>query len=370
MNKSVVFIGIFFSFLIAKNPGDSLVWNAVHNFYNYETETAISILDSARISFPENPKVYFTWVAAKMLHGEANYSTKKTYTILSNSLSEIIPVLQSLKKQYPNDPEIKLYLGCAVGLKARVSLGRKQWISTLINAYKGFRMIREVALKNPELIDAQLPIGIVEYYASLNPGLIRFGAKLMGINAHRNSGLAKIKNAALNGDFSKIEAKKIHAFLCLWVEDDPESALTPSRELREEFPQNLFFGIMYLESLIRMKKYTEAKKLMDLLNVELELLTSIQQEWYKSYLLYELAVYQFLHGEFSEALINVEKAIHNYKAELDIILGNAILLKGIINDIIGNREIALRAYEKVIKLDNNSSAIKKAEKFKNSPFTN
>ena len=102
-----------------------------------------------------------------MLHGEANYSTKKTYTILSNSLSEIIPVLQSLKKQYPNDPEIKLYLGCAVGLKARVSLGRKQWISTLINAYKGFRMIREVALKNPELIDAQLPIGIVEYYASL-----------------------------------------------------------------------------------------------------------------------------------------------------------------------------------------------------------
>ena len=114
----------------------------------------------------------------------------------------------------------------------------------------------------------------------------------------------------------------------------------------------------------------EGQKLIDLLNVELELLTSIQQEWYKSYLLYELALYQFLHGKFSEALINVEKAIHNYKAELDIILGNAILLKGIINDRIGNREIALSAYEKVIKLDNNSSAIKKAEKFKNSPFTN
>ena len=83
MNKSVVFIGIFFSFLKAKNTGDSLVWNAVHNFYNYETKTAISILDSARISFPENPKVYFTWVAAKMLHGEASAISSLNILVLS-----------------------------------------------------------------------------------------------------------------------------------------------------------------------------------------------------------------------------------------------------------------------------------------------
>ncbi len=45
--------------------------------------------------------------------------------------------------------------------------------------------------KNPELIDAQLPIGIVEYYASLNPGLIKLGAKLMGISVDRDKALVK-----------------------------------------------------------------------------------------------------------------------------------------------------------------------------------
>ena len=61
--------------------------------------------------------------------------------------------------------------------------------------------------------------------------------------------------------------------------------------------------------------------------------------------------------------------IKNYKAELDIILGNAFLLRGLIHDILGERKIALAAYEEVIKLDNHSSAIRKAKKFKKSPHT-
>ena len=370
LNKVIVSLGLYLSILTAAQPGDMLVWRAVNAFYNYETAHAISILDSARIEYPENPLTHFTWAAAQMLHAEANYTTERTYLILSTSLNEIIPILIRLEVKYSQDPEYRLYLGCAIGLRARVSLGRKQWLSTLVNAFKGFRLIQAVARRNPELIDAQLPMGIVEYYAGLNPGFIQLGAKLMGIGANRAGGLAKIEKAAGRGEFSRIEAKKIFAFLSMWVEDDPESALDYSRDLRVEYPQNLFFGIMYLESLIRTKNYTEAKKLMNMLERELVLLSSIQQGWYKSYLQYELALYKFLHEDYTEALQNVDEAIHNYKAELDIFLGNAWLLKGMIHDRKGNREEAIQAYRACINLDNNSAAIKRGKEYLNSPFKN
>ena len=241
LNRTAVSLGLYLSILSATQPGDTLVWKAVNAFYNYETAEAITILDSARIEYPDNPHAHFTWVAARMLHSEANHATENTYSVLSKSLDTVIPVLKMLKNKYPQDPEYGLYLGCAIGLRARVSLGRKQWLSTLVNAYKGFRLIQDVARNNPDIVDAQLPVGIVEYYAGLNPGFIQLGAKLMGIDANRKGGLAKIEKAAAQGEFSWIEAKKIVAFITLWMEDDPRSALLHSRDLREKFPKNYFY---------------------------------------------------------------------------------------------------------------------------------
>ena len=368
LNRTAVSLGLYLSILSATQPGDTLVWKAVNAFYNYETAEAITILDSARIEYPDNPHAHFTWVAARMLHSEANNSTENTYSVLSKSLDTVIPVLKMLKNKYPQDPEYGLYLGCAIGLRARVSLGRKQWLSTLVNAYKGFRLIQDVARNNPDIVDAQLPVGIVEYYAGLNPGFIRLGAKLMGIDANRKGGLAKIEKAAAQGKFSWIEAKKIVAFITLWMEDDPRSALLHSRDLREKFPKNYFYGILFLECLIRMEKDEEAQTLLSELEEELPFLTSIQQDWYWSYLKYELALFQFLHGKDDTALKNVEEALGNYHAELDVILGNAWLLKGMIHDRKGNREEAKQAYQVCISLDNNTTAITKAKKYLNSPF--
>ena len=134
LKKILICICLSCSFLIASHPGDMLVMEAVGAFYNYETAKSITMLDSARIEYPDNPLAHFTWVAAHMLHSEANNSTEETYRIINQSLDTVIPILKTLEKKFPEDPVYRLYLGCAIGLRARVSLGRKQWISTLINA--------------------------------------------------------------------------------------------------------------------------------------------------------------------------------------------------------------------------------------------
>ena len=95
---------------------------------------------------------------------------------------------------------------------------------------------------------------------------------------------------------------------------------------------------------------------------------SIQQGWYFSYYRYELALFQFLHRDYDIALLLVEEAINHYHAELDIVLGNAWLLKGMIHDRKGNRDEAKQAYTACMKLYNHSVAVKRARQYLQSPF--
>ena len=97
----------------------------------------------------------------------------------------------------------------------------------------------------------KLPIGIVEYFSGLNPGLVQWTAKLVGLEATKQAGLEKIELAASSGEFANVEAKKIVTFLSLWVENDIKTALNYSDDLHRDFPKNYFFTIMYLESLIK-----------------------------------------------------------------------------------------------------------------------
>ena len=123
--KILLLFGIHIATLLGMHPGDSLVVKAANAFYNFETNKAITILDSARIKYPNNPLLHFTWVAAQMLHSEANNSINDTYIIINNSLDEVIPILKKMHNKSPEDPMYNLYLGCATGLSARINLGKK-----------------------------------------------------------------------------------------------------------------------------------------------------------------------------------------------------------------------------------------------------
>ena len=360
MRKIIHYLLIHVMVLGVHFPGDKEVMKGVELFYNYQTAEAVEILAQARKNFPENPRAHFTWAAARMLDSEAHKPVIESYEILEGDLNEIIPILKYLSDSHSDVPEYDLYLGSAIGLKARINLGKKEWVSTLVNAYRGFQIIRRIEREYPDLMDAKLPIGIVEYFSGLNPGLVQWTAKLIGLEATRQAGLEKIELAVSEGEFANVEAKKIITFLSLWVENDIKTALRHSDDLHRDFPKNYFFTIMYLESMIKSGEKDGVLNLVSKLERELEFLTPIQREWYKSYLDYEKSQYYFHNSEFEKALHYVDLSIDEYHAELDIILSHALLLKGKLYDIKHEREKAIFLYKKCVKLDNYSSAIDEA----------
>ncbi|RMF08208.1 MAG: hypothetical protein D6762_06150 [Candidatus Neomarinimicrobiota bacterium] len=354
--------------LSAAVPGDSLVWVGVRQFYNYSTAEAIQTLTEARALYPDNPTVHLTWAAALWLHSQAHDPVDQTYEVLENALRDIVPVYQELVERHPGHPVYQLYYGSAIGLQARVDLGKKEWFSTLVHAYRGFRIIQEVAEDHPELMDAQLPIGIVETYASMSSFLVKWSASLFGLEADQEEGMTKIVRAADSGEFSWIEASSVASFLYLWVFNQPEEAYRFSRRLVASFPRNFYFQIMYLESMIRLGKESDIPGKLEELQQYLPQLTPIQQAWYGGYLAYEQGLWAFSRGDITTAHERAAWAVSHYGAELDVILGNAWLLKGMCEDLEGQRSRARTSYQRCLELDNLTTAMDQARTYLKQPF--
>ncbi|MBE76930.1 MAG: hypothetical protein CMG41_04245 [Candidatus Marinimicrobia bacterium] len=369
MIKSIVcFISIIsFSFAI-DNDGDSLVMEGVRSFYNYEFDKSIDILNEARLQYPDHPGVHFIWSSSKYYISQGIDPVHATYDTLDKVLNQIEPIYKRFIEKEPSNNEYKLYLGSTRGLKARSSLGNKDWISVLVEAYRGFSVIEKVAEEDPELIDAQLPIGIVEYYASVSNIFIRWAVNLYGLESSKEMALEKIANAAKNSKWAWIEASGIISFIYLWLEDMPHEAIPYARRLSNEFPNNFYFNILYLESLIKTNMIADARSLTKQLDKKFEPLTRRQKDWYGPYLDYEKALLLFYENNYLKALPLIDEAIDNYSGELDIILGNLFLLKAKALDIQGNRSEAVKYYNKCVDLNNFSSAIEESDKYLSVPY--
>ena len=349
--------------------GDTLVKKGVYAFYNYEFDKAVELLTEARDRFPEHPGVHLIWAASRWVRSQANLPVEETYNILHDDLKEVRPVYDDLVEKFEYDPSYKLYQGSALGLSARVALGKKQWFRTLFQSYKGFTIIKDVAKESPDMKDAQLPIGIVEYFAGISSPLFSWAVRLYDLEPSTESGINRIALAANEGHWSWIEAKAILSNLYLWVENDPILALQHAKDLASKFPNNFYFNLLYLESLIRTNDIYLSQIIIEDMQNKSSNLTTRQMEWYLPYLDYERALLSFYQKDYVNALEKVNKTINEYTAELDIVLGNAYLLQGMCYDRLDQRGKAKGSYMDCIALNNFSGSIKIARDYLKKPFS-
>ena len=367
MKYSFILITLF-SILNGQRLGDVEVRLGADAFYNYEYEKSVKILDNARKKYPNHPGVHIAWVAARWRSDESTLSRKDVYKNFDKNLDDIELIYDSLLMENPSDPEYLLYSGTTKGLKARILLGQKKWISTLFSAYRGFRIIQKVEEMDSTLLDLYLPIGIVEYYAGMSNVLIKAGAELFGLEASKIEGLRKMEIAATQSPWAWTEATSILSFIYQFVDIDIERGYLLSKKLVEKYPNNYDYKIHYVQSLLQKGDLQLARKKLEELNRSLPKQRPRHQELFTSYVYYLWAYYHYLNGDEGKALSFSNSSIYNYYSDLDAFLGEAYLLKGKIMDKQGKRMEAVIAYKKCIKLGNYTYAIQLAEKYLNDPF--
>ncbi|MBT6937273.1 MAG: hypothetical protein HN982_06790 [Candidatus Marinimicrobia bacterium] len=349
--------------------GDDTLKLGVQAMYNYEYDTAIHYTNLVKDHYPDNPGAPLVWAAAKWIKTQANSTTEASTDTLELYISKVIPIYESMVERHSDDPIYQLYFGSAKGLSARISLGEKNWIQTLIRAYSGFSLIEDAYKQNPDLKDALLPFGIVEYYGGISSSFIQWLIDVYGLNPSISAGLNKMEEAAEQSSWAWIEAKGILSFLYLWVENQPSWALKHTTDLVEAFPNNYYFYLLHLESVIRTGNKNESIIILSK-NKQMEsVLTPRQLSWYKPYALYEKALFEYEFGDLDTSLEYALMVTNDYDAELDIILGNALLHAGKIYDLKNRRNEAISFYNTCIELNNFSASMSIAKKYIQTPFT-
>jgi len=351
-----------------QREGDDLIWEGIHAFYNYESEKSVRVLSTARDQYPDHPVVHFTWAVAEWLKAQAYDGVEESYASLEQSLNEVIPVYEDLVHQFPKEPLYQLYLAASKGLKARVHLGKKEWLGVVFEGIKGYRSVASVYRQYPELWDAYFPLGMLNYYVGISSPIVRFLAGLFGLEADKEIGLSQIQLSAEKGEFSWIEANFTLIFIYLWIDDDYESSLPLTFRFRELFPASIYNQHLYTESLIRVGRLDEAEENLDLTFQMVEDLPPISKRGWIPTLKYQRALLEFHRKEYNNSLVWVTESINEFHTELDTPLGFGYVLRGNIYDIKDQRKLAVTDYRAALDLANYTSAMRHAKKYLQKPF--
>tara|TARA_B100000029_G_scaffold514878_1_gene619434 strand:- start:6192 stop:7319 length:1128 start_codon:yes stop_codon:yes gene_type:complete len=370
-NRSIYILLFFLCTSFASDrPGNGRLWEGINAFYSYRFDESVEILSEVKLNHPEHPTIHFTWAVSKWLRAQAYNGIEASYDTLFDALDEIIPLYEYYVKIKPDDPHYRLYEAASKGLKARVHLGKKEWLSVILEGIKGYSGVLSVYKKHPELYDAYFPLGILNYYSGNMSGIVRFMSGFVGIKADKDLGLHLINISSEKGEFAWIEASQILVFIYLWMDLNYTKALDISKELVNKMPESIYNQHLFTESLIRVNRLDLAKNNLDKTYIMVENIPPLSKKSWVPTLNYQQALLAFHKKDYNSAMLFVTKSIDHFNAELDTPLGFSYLLRGMIYDLSGQRKNAVANYRLAINLDNHTVAMVEARKYLNRPYLN
>ena len=130
--KTLLFFSINFIFLSIMtgqkslmSPANLYVKNGIHNLYSYHFDKAIISLDSAFTADPHHPVQPFVRLAVNWLQAQTECGYDSSYAVIEQEVKKLLPWYREHILQYPDNAEYSLYLGSVYGMKARISLAKK-----------------------------------------------------------------------------------------------------------------------------------------------------------------------------------------------------------------------------------------------------
>lgn len=338
---------------------------AIRCIYKLEYEKSYRLFKSVFYSHPFAP---FGTIAVEWLLDQQKSSVEEANQNLEKSVFTVSSYYRRLVKNHPDDYRILFYYGLTMGLKARVLLGKKDWIGVLVSGYKSYSYIKKAWEKEADY-DACFPMGLFSYYVGVSSAYMKVATALLGISGSKEEGLKQIEITAYRGNYGKYEARSTLAFIYLFMEGNYREALRYSSTMAKEFPNNPYFKYLMAESYMGMGECDKVKLLireMEEVFPALEGRVKRETAFRINLLRASLALYG---GRLQEADKFFKECLNYTDFELDYELGSLYLRIGYMYDMMGEREKAKKWYRKVMKLDNRSVACREAARRYKEPFS-
>jgi tetratricopeptide (TPR) repeat protein len=283
--------------------------------------------------------------------------------------TEAIAIAESLERSRPADAEVKLLLGLAQGTKALVDGTRKNYVAAFQALREAQRRFQEALQLDPNLIDAHYGIGLYEYALGHLPGLLKPLVSIVlppGDPAH---GVEELTRVAEQGTYLKMTARVALLELFVGQERRYAEALQLGRELLQRYPGNpdLYFATAYAAS--ELGRFPEA----------LGIARRVAQNMAESRPQFgpELAArYNQLmgkvymdQGEYAPALAFFQRAVQApTPLRYRWVIAWAWTRSGMIHDLQGEREEAVRRYRRALAVAKDGPARDQAQRYLETPY--
>jgi hypothetical protein len=269
-------------------------------------------------------------------------------------IAETVRVSDAWLKLHPGDPDVLFVQGAAHGIAGRMAIERRQWLKAFGHGRASMKSIRAAVAGDPNLYDAQLGLGMFDYYVDTIPRFAGWLAKVM-LGGNRERGLSEILIAAEKGRYAKTAAQLI--LVEIYTEDDfggrnPAEALRLMTEICAKYPESPMLESARIISLYENRRLDEA------VAASRRFMASVQSGRFPAL---DLAKAHALLGTLLWAQGSRDEALENFRAGAETTGDSARTRWGVwcrvregqLLDTLGRRDQALAAYRAAYALPDN-----------------
>ena len=263
MKFSLLFICMLFAVECHPDPIDwvrvhDLTVRGIHQLYSLEVDSAMHSFGSVSRLAPGDPRgPFFQSMVHFYLYG-LNRDERELATFLNES-ERVIDICEQLLDQNGNDATTKFYLGGIYGYRGLAYHTNRSYLKAAQEGRKGYLLLEDAVFEKPDLYDAHMGFGLFQYLLAKLPRSMQWILSVLGFSGDLEGGLRSLQLAADKGVYTRTEAKLFLAQF-LFAEGRRDTAMQFLNELRNEFPENTLFMVLYAFWQHRLDNLDEAMK--------------------------------------------------------------------------------------------------------------
>jgi len=353
---------------------DQMIQEAMTHLYNVEVKESEEEFQKVIEKFPGEPLPHLFyaghlwWRAAEQF--ENPESLKPFREKFEKQFEETVETANKKAEQLGSEnDEICFALGGSYGLAGRWMVLDNHWLKAYNYGTKGNDYLKKALELNPELYDANLGLGIYDYYTDTMSGFFKRLASSIFLRGNKERGIQELELASQQGHFSNVEAKLF--LINVYERDDRnyQKALDLIVDLRKKYPNSTLFHYTEMFLLFDVgQKEACAQDALDFIDriKKHEGTYDINQLPLPALFLANVMIEK---KDFEGALKTLNEAISSAPNAPPLWLTFCYLRRGEILDLLARRDEAIENYETVLTFPDFRNSHKRAQIHLRKPCT-
>jgi tetratricopeptide (TPR) repeat protein len=353
---------------------DAHIHAGIERVYNLAFDSAATEFQAVVRDHPDHPAGYFFLAMIDWWRIVSDISNTANDDRFLEKLDKVIELCEARLDKNEDDLTALFYKGGALGFQGRLYGNRGDWIKAANAGRNALPIVQRTYALAPANSDVLFGIGIYNYYAELVPEIYPFVKPFMIFfpKGDRTKGIAQLRTAAAQGRYANTEASYFLLQLLYNFEKDYAGALPLATGLHARYPNNPLFH-RYVG---RVAAAMENASLGEATWTEILEAVGAKKRGYDGTVEREARYYA---GVGSMNARRYDEALGSFyrcdelsrkldKEEHTGFMVMANLRIGMIYDLQGKRDLALKQYDKVLGMKDFQKSHDEAERYQKTPY--